>query len=94
MFELLSPVSLSLVVFRLRPASLADDEVALDKLNRQLYNRINARRDIMLTQTLLGKVFCIRWAIGAESTRWEDVEGAWESVMEEVKGVLGEREKA
>lgn len=41
----------------------------------------------MLTQTLLpGQLFCIRWAIGAESTRWEDVAGAWESVMEEVDG--------
>jgi len=45
----------------------------------------------MLTQTLLpGNLFCIRWAIGAESTRWEDVVGGWESVMEETRGLLGE----
>lgn len=53
-----------------------------------MYDIINQRKDIMLTQTVLpGGVFCVRWAIGAELTRWEDVEEGWETVKGVVRGM-------
>ena len=87
-FELCVPPSLALLVFRLSPTALGISEIEADKLNREMYDRINQRKDLMLTQTLLpGGVFCVRWAIGAESTRWVDVEEAWEVVRGVVEGM-------
>ena len=83
-----------MVVFRLRPTALDLTPFQLNTLNHELNDALSARSDLTLTQTMLpGEngaegVFCIRFAIGAERTRWEHVEKAWGVVVEEGEKVL------
>lgn len=63
-------------------------------LNTKLNNRLIARYDLFLTQTMLhsteGDIFCIRFAMGGKATTTEDVEEVWAAVCEEGKVVLDE----
>jgi aromatic-L-amino-acid decarboxylase len=99
-FENVTPRSLTLVVFRLDPKSnsgpgLSDAELNL--LNTQLHNRLNARPDTFLTQTVLHsiekEIFCIRIALGGWRTKMEDVEQVWRAVEEEGRITLEEWKK-
>lgn len=56
--EILAEPQLSLVAFRLAPGGY--DEDALDRLNRDFIARVNARRRVMLTGTLLDGRFALR----------------------------------
>jgi aromatic-L-amino-acid decarboxylase len=59
--ELVTPPSFSLSVFRIAPSAvpgISADE--LNELNERYYQRLNERKDIMLTQTKLDGVHCIR----------------------------------
>ncbi len=82
-----------MVVFRLRPSSSLSPS-QLNSINRELNDALSCRSDLTLTQTMLpgegGEegVFCIRFAIGAERTRWEHVEKAWRVVAEEGERVM------
>jgi aromatic-L-amino-acid decarboxylase len=93
-FENVTPRSLTLVVFRLKPENgeLSDEELNL--LNTQFHNRLNARADTFLTQTILHsierEVFCIRIALGGWRTQMADVEKIWEAVEEEGRAALAE----
>lgn len=57
-------------------------------------DRLNARPEVMLTQTVLksveSEVYCIRFAIGAQKTTWEDVEEIWHVVEQEGEKLLKE----
>jgi aromatic-L-amino-acid decarboxylase len=56
--EVLAEPQLSILAFRLRREGL--DTPALDRLNRDLLERINARKRVFLTGTTLGSGFAIR----------------------------------
>ena len=77
-FEIACPVNASLVCFALKSG---------DAATKKLIDRVNARRNIMLTQTVLPasantpKRFVIRMAIGAALTRREHVLGAWKEIL-------------
>jgi aromatic-L-amino-acid decarboxylase len=61
--EMLAEPQLSLLAFRLHPArrpSGTDDDEALNRLNRELLARVNARNRVHLTGTLLGRRFALR----------------------------------
>jgi len=76
-FELMAPVPLSLVCFRL------DDgrkEADLNKLNRAFIEKINASGKLLLTQTILKDKFVLRMAIGSRTTEEIHVRSAWELV--------------
>jgi aromatic-L-amino-acid decarboxylase len=75
-FELLAPVPLGLVCFRLRPRT-GEDEIAVNERNRDLLARINATRRVFLTHTVLDGRYTIRMAIGARATELRHVEEAW-----------------
>jgi aromatic-L-amino-acid decarboxylase len=70
-----------------------------NELNRELWSRISARKDFQLTQTLIPggkkeggeKIFCIRFALGAPSTRNGHVERAWAVVRELGEELLREK---
>jgi aromatic-L-amino-acid decarboxylase len=80
-FELMAPVPLGLVCFRYRPDKMADGS-AVDDLNRELLDRVNAARRVHLTHTELGGRYVIRMAIGQRLTEREHVEEAWRLVQE------------
>ena len=59
--ELVTPPSFSLSVFRIAPCAvpgLSEDE--LNRLNEQYYEKLNERKDVILTQTKLNGVHCVR----------------------------------
>lgn len=83
--ELVTEPSLALSVFRLNPSvgtrtySLTD----LNNLNRIFYDRISARHDILLTQTVLNGVACIRFAVGVLRTEERHIDQAFRLLQEE-----------
>jgi len=61
LLELVTPPSFSLSVFRIAPSAVPEssgDE--LNELNRQFYQRLYERKDLMLTETKLDGVHCVR----------------------------------
>jgi hypothetical protein len=90
-FILPTAPSFSLLTFQLAPVGAAASADRIDALNRRLHERLSARRDVLLTQTILPEVgFCIRLAVGTPSTRWVHVEQVWAAVREEADAVLAE----
>lgn len=88
--------SLALSVFRLDPkpdsASLNGSKAlspdTLNDLNRSYYARISARKDILLTQTVLNGAVCIRFAVGAARTEDVHVRKAYQLLCKEGKSTL------
>jgi aromatic-L-amino-acid decarboxylase len=78
-FELMAPVPLSLVCFRLNDGS--NDE-ALDEKNRKLLDLVNATGKLFMTHTSLGGRFALRMAIGQRTTTEDHVRRAWSIVLE------------
>lgn len=62
----------------------------MNDLNRSFYSRLSSRTDILLTQTVLNDVFCIRLAIGAERTRIHDIHHAYGILVEEAEKTVEE----
>ncbi|KAK4689824.1 hypothetical protein P7C73_g271, partial [Tremellales sp. Uapishka_1] len=94
-FEIVTPPSLALLVFRLRPSmdsTIGDAELNL--LNQKLHIRLSGRHDVMLTQTMLHseetEIFCIRIALGGRATTMEDVNAVWDVVEAEGRAVMDE----
>ena len=61
LLELVAPPSFSLSVFRISPSAvpeLFEDE--LNELNEKYYQKLCERKDLMLTQTKLNGIHCIR----------------------------------
>ncbi|MFQ6109108.1 MAG: pyridoxal phosphate-dependent decarboxylase family protein [Candidatus Aminicenantales bacterium] len=73
-FELMAPVPLSLVCFRLNDGRREED---LNELNRQLLERINEKGRVFLTQTTLREKYVLRMAIGSRTTEERHVREAW-----------------
>ena len=92
-FSLVSEPSLALTVFRLvpKPESVGQAALGLESLNdinRLLHGRISARDDIMLTQTNLNGMFCIRFATGATRTTEVHVRAAYDIICKEAESTL------
>lgn len=94
-FEIVAPPVLGLLDFRLVTEPKADD-ADLNALNAELMDRLNAHPEVMLTQTVLksveSEVYCIRFAIGAQKTTWDDVEEIWRVVERDADALLQEWE--
>ena len=104
-FEIVTPPSLALLVFRLRPSSLETkpnsppglQDPELNLLNQKLHIRLDKRSDVFLTPTTLHSkerdIYCIRFALGNPRTTWEDVIDTWKVVVEEGEAVLREQQE-
>jgi aromatic-L-amino-acid decarboxylase len=69
--ELVAPVNMGLVCFRLRQG---------DEATRELMKRINDSGAFFVSHTALGGRFAIRVAIGNIRTEWRDVEELWAAI--------------
>ena len=60
----------------------------MNNLNRYFFRRLSARRDIMLTQTSLNGMFCIRFVVGATRTNEGHIQDAYNIIIEEAKSTI------
>lgn len=91
--ELVTAPSLALSVFRLNPcfgATTAYSLTDINNLNRIFYDKISARRDILLTQTVLNGVVCIRFAIGVLRTEEKHIDQAVKLLQDEGRSAIQE----
>ena len=94
MLELVTEPSFSLSVFRLRPPGSTSSMDGLNKLNRMFYGKISARHDILLTQTVLNGITCIRFAVGAYRTEAKHIDQAFQLLLDEGLVAIKEWEQA
>ncbi len=85
LFEVMAPVPLSLVCFRLNNGRPEDE---LDRLNRDLLKRLNQTGRLLLTQTSLKGKYVIRMAIDSHTTREQHVRDAWALIQETAAALL------
>jgi aromatic-L-amino-acid decarboxylase len=78
-FEVVAPVPLGLVCFRLRPRP-GEAPANTDARNRALLAQVNETGRVFLTHTVLDGRYVIRMAIGARQTELRHVEEAWRLV--------------
>jgi aromatic-L-amino-acid decarboxylase len=76
-FEILAPVDLSLVCFRLNDGR---GEETLNDLNRRLLERANVSGKIFLTHTTLKGRYTLRLVVGQRTTGERHVREAWEII--------------
>ena len=74
-WELMAPVTLSLVCFRRVPPGA--DEAAIAGLNARIMERVNARGAVYLSHTKLGEQYTLRLAIGNIRTDRQHIALAW-----------------
>lgn len=86
-FEIMAPVPLNLVCFRIRPAGITD-EAELERINQSLLNQLNQSGHILLTQTKLKGKFVIRFVGGQANLTQEDVARGWRLVQTYAKVFL------
>ena len=84
-FELLAPVDLGLVCFRLDDGR---EESGLNELNRRLLERVNASGHVFLTHTTLRGKYTIRLVVGQRTTEERHVRGAWDIISAAAGDVL------
>lgn len=77
-FEVTAPVPFSTVCFRLRGGEAA---------NVRLLEAVNASGDAFLSQTRLGNLYTLRFAIGNIHTTRQDVTLAWQRIQDEAARV-------
>jgi aromatic-L-amino-acid decarboxylase len=85
--EILAEPQLSIVAFRLRPAGRDAD--ALDRLNRSFLERINARRRVFLTGTLLRGRFALRICVLSFRTHRDRIEAGLDDIRAAAREALG-----
>ncbi len=84
-FELLAPVDLGLVCFRLDDGR---EESGLDELNRKLLERVNASGRVFLTHTTLRGKYTVRLVVGQRTTEERHVRGAWDIISAAAADIL------
>ncbi len=86
--EIVAAPQLSVVAFRLAPSDLEEED--LDRLNRELIRRINDRKRVFLTETLLDGRFVIRICVLNFRTHRDRMEMCLDDIRACVSELLGE----
>jgi len=89
-FEVMAPVNLSLVCFRLNDGR---EEGKVDILNRSLLESINRAGKVFLTHTTLRGKYVLRMAIGSRTTEEQHVREAWNLITSTAEELLAENTK-
>ena len=71
--ELLTPVSLGIVCFRINPTDTDLDEKVLEEINRNVLARVFWEDRALMSSTQVGKTFSLRLCILNHTTTWDDV---------------------
>ena len=78
--ELLAPVSLGIVCFRVNPAHAEVGEETLDHVNRTVLARVFWEDRALMSSTMVGGKFSLRLCIINHNTTWDDVRETLESI--------------
>lgn len=89
--EILAEPQLSIVTFRLARQGL--DEEAANRLNRELMNRVNARKRVYLTGTMLGHRFAIRICVLSFRTHLDRMKEGVEDIRASVDNLKSSWER-
>ena len=73
LLELMTPVTLGIVCFRVNPDGIGCDEETLEKINRQVLVRVFWGELAFFSSTSLKGVFSLRMGILNHTTTWDDV---------------------
>jgi aromatic-L-amino-acid decarboxylase len=84
-FELVAPVSASLVCFRLNDGRSEED---LNELNQRFLESLNQTGKVFLTHTTLRGKYVLRMAIAQRTTEERQVKAAWELIVTRAKQLL------
>jgi glutamate/tyrosine decarboxylase-like PLP-dependent enzyme len=87
-FEVMAPRTFSLVCFRLKPT--AADANNGTSLNSKLVEAVNSDGNILITHTVLGGVYTVRFAIGGSRTELRHVDAAWKAIELQATKLLNE----
>jgi len=79
-FELLAPAPLATVCFRMNPGNL--DNEKLNKLNKNLLEKINNTDKVFLTHTTLNGNYTIRFVVGQTRSEKQHIEEAWQIIKQ------------
>jgi len=90
-FEVVAPRTFSLICFRLRPP--AHDADNGNTLNAHLAETLNSDGSILITNTVLGGLFTIRFSIGGSRTELRHVDAAWKVIQLQASKLLMEAEE-
>lgn len=82
LLELVTPVSLGIVCFRVNPERVGYDEAKLEELNRNVLTRVFWDELAFFSSTSLKGVFSLRLCIINHTTTWEDVQRTLDRVVE------------
>lgn len=80
-FELMAPVTFSLVCFRWKPEGIVEEE-KLNQLNMQLLNDLNASGKLYLTHTKLNGKYVLRVVSAQTYVEMEHIEATWKLIGE------------
>ena len=78
--EILTPVSLGIVCFRVKPTDTDLDESSLEEINRNVLARVFWEDRALMSSTLVGKTFSLRLCILNHTTTWDDVRETLEAI--------------
>ena len=84
-FELMAPVDLSVICFRLNDGR---SEEELESLNKEFLEQLNETGEVFLSHTTLKGGYVLRMAIGARMTTERHVAKAWKLISMKAKDVL------
>jgi len=79
-FELMSPVSVNLICFRIHPLGV-NDETELEVINSRLLQKLNGSGKILLTQTRLNEHYVLRFVSGQIHSKLENIITGWQLIL-------------
>ncbi|MCY4129335.1 MAG: aminotransferase class I/II-fold pyridoxal phosphate-dependent enzyme [Gammaproteobacteria bacterium] len=88
--EMVTPVSLGIVCFRIKPEGSTYDEATLEDVNRKVLARVFWDELAFFSSTSLKGVFSLRFCIINHTTTWEGVHRTLDRVVEFGKEALNE----
>lgn len=84
-FEVMAPMPLSLLCFRLNDGRGEED---LDRINRKLLEEANQTGELHLTHTTLKGKYVIRLCVGTWTTQKKDIENAWQIIQKTARRLI------
>ncbi|KIY53995.1 hypothetical protein FISHEDRAFT_68367 [Fistulina hepatica ATCC 64428] len=84
-FTIVTPPSFALTVLRIEPRAEKLSPEDLNSLNKLFYSKVEERKDIAVTHTILNGTYCIRFCTGSPHTTHAHIEQAFNLLSQTAK---------